>query len=109
MTKVICDVRNETRDLARQISFEVTDRFGRVIGANIYTSTIEFVASGKQSGWWLIEPGKYFAFCPQASRDCRNYGAQRGDQYFKTLAEREAAIIKYLAAARKRAVKNAGK
>jgi hypothetical protein len=91
-------------------SFGVVDCKGRVIGAHAWTFELDFVEISQDApSYYTMEPGHYFVFCPQAIRDRVSFGAIQRDRYFKTEAERDAAVNKYLIDARKRAVKLAAK
>lgn len=87
-------------------SFGVTDRFGRNVGAVVSTFEVDFETV--ERGGYAREPGHYFAFTGNATRNRVQYGAGQSPNYFTTAEERAAAVVKYLAAARKRAVKNHG-
>lgn len=87
--------------------FGIADEKGRMIGAIIETWEVDFVPSDDpMRGYSTVEPGRYLAFEPHATRNGNHYGAGQRSQLFKTVAERDAAIAKYLNGARKRAQKN---
>ncbi len=85
----------EVRETAwEHVSFGVDDKYGRDIGAWIYRSE-------KEGEVKLIT---------KASRNGKPYGGgYQPPLYFETKANREAAVAKYLAAARKRAERTAQK
>ena len=102
--------------------FDVKDRFGRDIGAQVVLQRVVFEAIPEaetkrdeygfpRPGYpiYLKAPGEYFTFTPSALRDGKMYGALQEPRYFPAYGNRNAAIKKYFADARKRAVKNAGK
>jgi hypothetical protein len=97
--------------VALHTDFGVKDHKGRAIGAFITKGTNEFVALKKgdneMSFWTDKEPGVYFYFRPQNTRNGKSYGACQSRQYFNTEAECDAAIAKYLEAAKKRFSKKA--
>ena len=96
-------------------AFGVKDAKGREIGAKIRTFEEVFsfgpgVAQYPGSDYahtCNIAPGLYYGFYPHATRNGKPYGAGQPVQRFATTAERDAAIAKYLAGARKRAEKAA--
>lgn len=86
-TRIIDDAREH-------VSFGVDDKYGRDIGAWIYRS--------EKDGELTLET--------KASRDGRSYGGgYQPTLSFDTEDKREAAVTKYLAAARKRAERAAQK
>jgi len=88
--------------------FGCCDSKGRTIGATIYTGQCEIVELPADKEVWsfmTLEPGIYYTFCPQATRAGKSFGACQSVQYFKTAAERDAKVAKYLAGAAKRAAK----
>lgn len=95
---------DKTNRQTANVSFDVVDKKGRLIGAKVYTFEIDFIEIESDSGsYWTIAPGHYFGFIPQATRNGQDYGAIQNFRLFLTPAERDDAIAKYLAAARKRA------
>jgi hypothetical protein len=95
-------------------NFGINDSRGREIGAQIYTyeethtEISDEAAAASYSGYYTgVEPGLYFGFRPHATRNGSTYGALQHGARFATVAERDAAIEKYLAGARKRAAKAA--
>jgi len=93
-------------------SFGVVDGKGREIGASAHSYELDFVEienPGQWESYYTIAPGHYFVFRPSAERAGRAFGASHREQLFATAAERDAAVTKYLAGARKRAAKLAGK
>lgn len=95
-----------------KIGFAIFDRFNREIGASLERSTIVVSAEIEERpyhGGTQKEPGTYYSFRPHATRNARNYGASQRSDWFNTEEEREAAIQKYLAGARKRATRGGAK
>ena len=95
----------------RRISFDIKDSKGREIGARISIRLVNFVAHDKGATYgYLVEPdalGEYWEFEPHATRDGGSYGACQSSRRFRLRVTMENAIDKYLADARKRALKNA--
>jgi hypothetical protein len=103
--------------------FEVKDRFGRDIGAQVALQRLVFEAvpevelNRNKYGFprpnnfrvYLTTPGEYFVFTPSALRAGKMYGAIQSARYCDSIVARDITIRQYFAAARKRAVKNAGK
>ncbi len=96
-------------------TFGVCDSRGREIGAQVklVEATFTEATTEELTSRWTYDtaPGTYFQFDPHATRDGVRFGAipqakGRGEN-FTTAAERDAAIVKYLAGARKRAAKAA--
>jgi hypothetical protein len=92
------------------------DSKGRVIGANIYTETQVYTDTDTPAGTWpdgspieYNKPGAWHVWRCHATRDGQNYGATQSEHHCETLAERDAAIAKYLQDATKRASKLAVK
>lgn len=84
------------------------DSKGRTIGANISTGTLELIEIPEDyQGWFYAdkEPGTYYVLCVHATRGGESFGALQRERFFKTVAERDAAIAKYLKEAAKRAAK----
>ena len=96
-------------DITREhIDFGTLDSRGRKMGACIVRQTVTFepASDHEQSGlFWSKEPGVYYAWWPHATRNGETYGALQGEKLCETPEEREQAIAKYLAGARKRASK----
>ena len=92
--------------------FGVCDTKGRQVGSYYIIGECEFVEYNSELhgryGSYVIEPGTYFFTNVQAARDGSSYGACNSSKYFKTMAEAQAEIGKYLADAKKRAIKNFG-
>lgn len=91
----------------RRETFEVRDRKLRSVGALVNIAMAEATESDGV-GYGGYEPGLYWSFRPSATRSGVEYGATQPRQYFKTEAEMEAAIAKYFASAKKRALKQFG-
>ncbi len=84
------------------------DAKGRRIGAEIRTSliTVADKPADHSGGYYGYRPaGRYYAFVPHATRNGVHYGASQRETLFAKVEERDAAIEKYLANARKRAAK----
>lgn len=90
--------------------FGVLDRKGRSIGATVWLREVG-MAEGKSAhgSYYNMAPGHYFVMTVQATRAGVAYGACQQRQYFKTEAERDAAVEKYFREAAKRAAKREGK
>lgn len=89
------------------VRFGIYDKQQREIGASITTYMVEYVdAPADAQAYWPDKPiGRYFAFQPHATRNLERYGASQHGQDFDTYDARDAAIIKYLTQAQKRARK----
>lgn len=90
------------------------DRFGREIGYTVETYFVEWVAHEHRYGAFTMEEAqaeaaernaRRFALRIQATRDNKRYGAYQSPRYFPNSALRDAAIIAYVADAKKRAAK----
>lgn len=102
-----------------QYDFCARDSKGRWIGSRIERVTTHYSTEDEggsilahgvlPTGRAVHEDGVYFEYRSYATRDRRDYGAHQGWRAFKTEAEREAAIQKYLDGAQKRANKKAGR
>jgi hypothetical protein len=91
-------------------SFEVKDDKGREVGTKVITYMVEFVEDkDPMYGFYKVPPGNYFCLRVQACRGGKDFGAFQQEKRFKTVAERDAAIAKYLREARNRALKQWGK
>lgn len=92
---------------SEHVGFGQRDRFGREIGARITTAREDVVPRTDTHN--LAEPARlgtgWFTLVVHATRDGKVYGACQPTLYFKSATERDAAIEKYLAGARKRAAK----
>jgi hypothetical protein len=92
--------------------FGINDNKGRMIGAYYTIGQCEFVNYDSEQhrgyGSYHKEAGKYFFTCVHAARDTDQYGGCQASKYFKTMAEAQNEIAKYLANAKKRAIKNFG-
>lgn len=107
------------RDLQeRKVSFGIKDERGREIGADIDTGVTTFRLVTQEEwdsqpswggGYYTVPAGDQYWYCPQATRNGKKYGALQRQQFFPTAAERDAAVEKYLANAKKRAAKKAPK
>jgi hypothetical protein len=107
------DDDKETRE---EFDFGVKDSKGRALGSRVFKGRDEFVeideAHRRENQYavgYHVRPGSYFYFRPSATRDGKHYGAWHYPSYFHTAQERDAAVAKYVANARKRAAKNAAK
>lgn len=93
---------------SRYFDFGLRDKRGRVLGAFVSTGVCEFVDRDDDENygrWAHVPPGLYFFFRPSAARSKRSFGAYQSQRFFRTFEEREAAIVKYLESAKKRAQK----
>lgn len=105
--------RTWTSEVTRTLhSFEVKDARGRVIGAAIRAYEVEYVENTEESLLITTQrstmpAGRHFVMHPWATRDGQDYGAVQGERFYKTAEERDQAVAKYLADARKRAAKKA--
>jgi len=100
--------RTTTASETVHIDFGAVDSRGRSIGAKITTFGEEFAvipADAPAYDFWLIEPGPWFTWYPQATRNGVKYGALQPARRFRTAEERDADIERYIAAARKRVAK----
>lgn len=86
--------------------FGFLDKRGRKIGAIVTRATLDYVPApeGAYSGYSKA-PGTYQGMLVQATRDGKSFGACQSWTSFDTVSEREKAITKYLASAKKRAAK----
>lgn len=121
MTRYYSETTGERRQNAKisALDFGVVDERGRRMGALIDFYEFDLVeveeaereARTRSSdvnlrcrGYFNAEPGHYFAYCPHATRNGRRFGALQATPWFKTEAEREAAVAKYLNGAQRRAM-----
>lgn len=104
--------------------FGVVDAAGRRVGCTITTwlsdSYVEEIPASMSASTVFtrdraeavmaanVEAGR-LAVCMQQTRDAKPFGATRSPRYFKTVAEQEAAIAKYLRSAAARARKSVEK
>lgn len=115
-------LRNSLTDSVRTYgpdeSFGVKDRFGRELGASVTLFTAintpvswetNFEPFAQEVAKALLPAGRVYGFTPWSKRDGKPYGASQLARWFATEAQRDAAVVKYLAEARKRAAKNAGR
>ena len=121
---------HKTTGETRNVSFGVTDRFGREIGCVVKTCEVEYVPVTEEykdehasyaiaNPVWYNQirdncgsdtpPGRYFAWYGQATRAGAEYGATQDWHNCPTAAARDIAIAKYLKSAETRGKKNAGK
>lgn len=101
-------INDETYMGSEAHDFNVCDSRGRLIGAVIYYREIELVEAAPETRSWYNHPaGYWYTATMQATRDGKPYGASQTRRWFATEAEREAAVNKYLADARKRVEKAA--
>lgn len=97
--------------------FDAADNKGRRFGAMAYTFAVAYEACTEQ--YWDFPQNlesaaaraayagtTRYGFRPHALRDGRPFGACHSPNEFATVAERDAAVRKYFAAAEKRALKN---
>ena len=84
--------------------FGVCDAKGREIGAMAHSSTEEFAANGKTSGYSSV-PGVYYFGHVHMIRGNAEFGASHGDRRFDTAAERDDYLVKQMAVSRKNALK----
>lgn len=90
-------------------SFDVADKYGRLIGATIIKSLVTVEPFHDQIFNEMTERKTYFAWVGQATRNGNSYGATQRENLCKTEGERDTAIATYLNGARKRAAKIAPK
>lgn len=91
-----------------QVDFDLRDERLRRLGARVSYTVKTFEPAPDGSGgpsFYDVEPGSYFCAHLQATRDEADFGAFQKDRIFATAEEREAAVEKYLAEAKKRASK----
>lgn len=94
---------------AERHSFECKDVKGREIGAMIQfrVAVLEEAPENHRGGAWSFEPGTYFCFHAQQTRNGTRYGASQSWTWCKTEAERIAKVAAYLKSAKARAAKKA--
>lgn len=98
-----------------QYNFGTFDNRGRSTGAKIRTCRrimIEYNPEEEKTwgiGGYRLPAGEYFVWCPHTTRNGAYYGPVQTEQFCASLAERDAAIAKYLKDAAKRASKLAAK
>ncbi|WDS38293.1 hypothetical protein TMCBR3_gp045c [Caulobacter phage TMCBR3] len=95
---------NKSGVVEAEHDFGVKDGKGRRIGAVVHTFEVDF--QPVERGGYARDAGHYWAFTGNATRNRVMYGASQSPNYFHSAAERDAAMAKYLDAARKRAVRN---
>lgn len=103
---VRCDEVSRTDKTHGSINFTAKDRFGRIIGTNWNCATVTFApapAGARSSSSLVKRPGTYFSLWTSALRDGSSYGATQRERMFTTEAERDVAVRKYIADARKHA------
>jgi hypothetical protein len=103
--------RSEQMNVAKRLeTFGVQDRLHRTIGARIITFEVTVTELPETAtAWCTLAPGYYYGVNIKATRNGEGYGALQPDHYFKTPAERDVAIDKYLVSARSRAQKREGR
>jgi hypothetical protein len=89
-------------------SFDLLDERKRSMGAEIRTSEftrtrIRKIPCGYECT--ISELGFFYRFIPHATRNGKSFGPAQFGSDFRTKAERDKAIKKYLESARKRAIK----
>lgn len=100
MTRAVLSSQTETK--IENILTGKIDAKGRKMGLRVRTCEMTFVAAKEdERTWFRLEPGHYYVVQIQASKNGEKWGAAQPNQYFKTEAERAAAIAKRLAAASK--------
>lgn len=105
MTKTSFPI-NLTTTNTEIVSFGANDGRGRAIGSKIERIEADWIETPEgRCGYTPYRRGRWFGFEPHATRDGKEYGAVQHWRWFATVEEREAAITKYLADARKRAAK----
>ena len=95
----------------RSEAFGVFDTKGREIGSRVRTYTITYQAANDDEIWQYEASERpvgsvVFGFDPSATRDGNDFGATQMVRDFGTEDQRDAAIEKYLTAARSRALKS---
>lgn len=99
-------------------TFEARDQKGRKYGASAWCWSQVLTPVPQEEidrGWFgYIYEGEeelngttIFAYQPHGLRDGEYFGASQGTFYFRTIAERDAAVEKYFASSEKRAIKKA--
>ena len=85
-------------------SFGYADKAGRALGCIVsYTlATFEQIPDSARL-FYNVKPGRYFAWNGQVTRNGAEFGAIQPTHYCETEAERDAAVQKYIANAKKRA------
>lgn len=92
----------------RHVDFGLVDLRGRRMGTNIYTyeETYEEISEDEELlTYFHLAPGHYYFFDQNVTRNGEPYGGSSRRRAFKSPEEREVAIERYLADARKRAAK----
>jgi len=103
MTRTQENRQLQTMNARSVIRFEFRDAKGRQIGAQV--ATWNAVMEAREHGRSTLAPGPAFGLNVMQTRSGIPYGASQPDQWFATLAERDAAIAAYLDGARKRCAK----
>lgn len=95
------------------VSFEVSDRKGRDMGALVVLSVVEIVPTGEADpeNWKMAQlpEGTLYAGRVHVTRAGETYGSWQSARYFTTAEARDAFVEQRLADARKRAEKRAEK
>ena len=101
------DIKTEEYQATEFILFDKTDSKNRLIGARINTCEVVTIEHDETTKgyYYNLEPNtRYYALNVHATRDNIGFGAIQSTRYFKSKAERSAAVEKYLTGARKRAL-----
>lgn len=103
MTKTTITERTEivtTNTLSGKI-----DAKGRAMGTRVRTNEVTLTElsenDAKTMSYYRLEPGHYYTAQIQATKNGEKWGSWQPTQYFKTEAERDAAVAKRLAKAAK--------
>lgn len=109
MTKTREDSQQRINEGIKHHDFGVVDKKGRKVGADVSFQVKTFVEIPADSrSWNSTEPGTYFAWMGNATRDSGWFGACQDWRLCKTETERAEQVEKYLKAAKARAVKTFG-
>lgn len=88
--------------------FGVCDKKGRTVGAVCHFRTVDVKADRylwDREAREYVKPGRYFVAEFEAARGGAQFGAIQPTRVFKTTTARNVALFDYLAAAKKRAIK----
>tara|TARA_R110002020_G_scaffold472424_1_gene700400 strand:+ start:42 stop:389 length:348 start_codon:yes stop_codon:yes gene_type:complete len=104
-------IQSQTHISTQDHSFGVFDNRGRTVGAIIHIQQLEVAALERVNFQTFIDVecpanGVLFQWTPQATRGGGEFGACQHRRVCCTMEEVDAQIGKYLASAKKRAIKN---
>lgn len=100
------ELTTRTNDTKAIVNFGEVDNRNREIGAEISTYEAIFAELPETAcAWCSQEPGHYYGLRCWATRNGETFGAIQPEKLFKTTAQRDVAIAKYITSAKKRATK----